>query len=139
MPLCLDTPSTERPKRVVWDPTLPEDIEEAHRTIEDLKAKGFTLKGSLAENTQGVAVLWPPAKNPDEGCLRILDESGDKRVVWDRTDHNQVLEAGRKFIELIKKGYKAYVARSDGSRGSRLEDFDALLEEIIMVPATMPS
>jgi hypothetical protein len=136
----MNTPETERPKRIIWDPRLPEDIEEAHATIEEWKAKGFKMRGSLAENSLGVAVLDPPEFDKENcGFMRVLDETGDSRVVWDRREKNQVKEAGHKFYEMLKKGYKAYVARSDGSRGSRLEDFDALLEEIIMVPATMPS
>jgi hypothetical protein len=136
----MNTPETERPKRIVWDPRLPEDIEEAHSTIESLKSQGFKLRGSIAENSKGVAVLDPPKFDSENyGFMRVLDESGDSRVVWDRRETSQVKEAGRKFYEMLKKGYKAYVARSDGSRGSRLEDFDALLEEIIMVPETMPS
>lgn len=134
--LMLNTPETDRPKRFCYDPDVPEDLEALKPKVEALKAQGFRF--SAEESGWGEMVLYPPEKDPNQGFMRVLSEEGDSRVVWDRRVVAEVKEAFVKFKELLGKGYTACVARSDGSKGSKLDDFDPLLEEIIMVPPTMP-
>lgn len=80
----------------------------------------------------------PPTRDPNQGLFRILSESGDDHVVWDRRDAAQVKDAYKKFNELIKKGYTAYATTSAGKKSHRIDDFDPSLEEIILVPKTIP-
>lgn len=129
MPLQLNTPTHALPKRVVWDPTNETESAEAKEVIFDHLAKGF----KLLEDNPGETLLVPPDGEPGQVVMRVLDETGDTRVVWDRHKDAEVKEAREKFIELLGKGYKGYVCRSDGSKGRRVETFDALLEEIIML------
>jgi hypothetical protein len=148
MPLMLNTPETARPKRIVWDPKSTTDAYEAGLKTGELLKQGWTPTTSLGDSEAlGEMVMVPPQKDANMGVMRVLDESGDSRIVWDRRDKNQVKEAFAKFKDFIVKGYRAYVVRSDGSKGSRLDEFDPLLEEImvgkrpeeiVMVPATVP-
>jgi hypothetical protein len=144
----LNTPETSRPKRIVWDPKSTTDAYEAGLKTGELLKQGWTPTTSLSDSeVLGEMVMVPPQKDENMGVMRVLDESGDSRIVWDRRDKNQVKEAFSKFRDFITKGYRAYVVRSDGTRGSRLDEFDPLLEEvmvgkrpeeIVMVPATVP-
>ena len=142
MPLNLDA-STERPKQIQWDPTLEHDWEEADKRIRELRNQGFTLRavgGTLRE--RGVAFMEPPKRDPNTILFRVLSEDGDTRLVWDRRDPKQVREAAAKFKEYRDQGYTIYAVRRDGSKGSKMEDFDPLDEEAVaeavVVPHTMP-
>lgn len=131
--------STERPKQIQWDPTIPQDWEDAEKTIKKYRDQGFTLR-AVAGNLEkgGVAVMDPPARDPNLILFRVLSDEGDTRLVWDRREPDQVKEAYVRFKEMLDKGYTAFAIRSDGKKGSRLEEFDPLHEEILMVPRTMP-
>jgi len=132
MPLQLvSDPSTELPKRIVWDPSKPDDYKAAFKRIEELVEQGYTVD---AVGSDGEAILSPPPRNSTELLIRVLDDNGDSRILWNRHKQNEVEDARRRFDEYMKKGYRAYVCRSDGSKGARVETFDALLEEIIVAP-----
>lgn len=131
MPLQLDAdPSTELPKRVVWDPDKADDYKAAFQRVKELTDQGFTVDYTGV----GEVLLSPPPFNSDQLLIRVLDDSGDSRILWNRKRQAEVEDARRRFDEYMKKGYRAYVCRSDGSKGARVETFDALLEEIIVAP-----
>jgi hypothetical protein len=131
MPLQLAVdPSTDLPKRVVWDIDKPGDYEAASKTIEEFMAMGYAVDYVTA----GEAHLTPPPRASDQLLIRVLDDNGDSRILWNRHKQGEVEDARRRFDEYMKKGYRAYVCRSDGSKGARVETFDALLEEIIVAP-----
>jgi len=131
MPLQLAAdPSTELPKRVVWDPDKPDDYKAAFQRVQELTDQGFTVDYTGV----GEVLLSPPPFNSDQLLIRVLDDNGDSRILWNRKRQAEVEDARRRFDEYMKKGYRAYVCRSDGSKGARVETFDALLEEIIVAP-----
>lgn len=68
----------------------------------------------------------------DYGMLAIMDDTGDTRVQWDKSDPQQVAKARARFDELKKKGYMAYSVNSKGDQGSVMSNFDASAERIIM-------
>ena len=76
--------------------------------------------------------------DPIAHCLRILTKNGDDIIVWDRDDLTQIKEAERRFKECIESGYRAYIVGKNGKKGSRIDYFDDVLEEILLVPATIP-
>lgn len=142
MPLILDTSvETERPVQVHWFPNDEEQEKEAITLFQDYVAKGMILKCF----SDDFAEFVPPIVNESSVIFRILTENGDDRLVWDRRDKEQVREAREKFKEYLSKGYTAYVTRFDGTRGSKITDFDFLLENIelskeaVLVPKTKPS
>jgi hypothetical protein len=128
MPLQLNTPESELPKRIVWDPASVDDVREAEERVQKLRAAGWRL----ALQEVGEALLEPPELAETDCVMRILDDNGDTRLVWNRADEKEVQEARKKFNEYKAKGYRAYVCRSDGRRGALVESFDALFEEIIV-------
>jgi hypothetical protein len=134
MPLQLGGVDTARPQLIGWDPTSYDQSIEARKRIETLTREGFILE----YEDNGEARLLPPSKDPNIGCFRILSQNGDDRVIWDRRDKNQVKEAFKKFKELIKKGFSAYAATSSGGRGHKITEFNPGLEEIILIPSTIP-
>ena len=141
MPLQLNTPETARDKLITWDPDSEAETREARSEIGRFRRLGFTL----VSDTSGEAKLEAPAPAENQLIYRVLSKNGDDRLVWDRRDPDQVAEAKIKFQEYMDKGYKAFVCRRDGSKGSQIESFDALLQEVIMekgqvimVPKAMP-
>lgn len=133
MPLCLNTPdpTLDLRKRIIWNPESADEVLEAQAKIDDLRKQGF--EPVQQPSPPGEMVLEPPARDSGLFLVRILDDSGDTRLVWNRKNHQEIEDARKKFDEYISKGYRAYVCRWDGSKGSRVESFDSLLEEIIMV------
>ena len=134
MPLQMGGIETSRAQRVLWDASNPDESLEASDRIESLIKKGFTIQHFI----DGEARLVPPPMKPNESCMRILSQNGDDRVVWDRTAKDQVKEAFKKFTELVKKGYTAYAANTNGTKGHKITDFDPGLQEIILIPKTIP-
>jgi len=131
--------STERPKQIQWDPTLHADWEEAQKTIKRYRDQGFTLREVRGDlKSSGLAVIDPPARDPNTILFRVLSDEGDTRLVWDRREPDQVKEAYVRFKELLDSGHTAFAIRSDGKKGSKLDEFDPLHEEILMVPKTLP-
>lgn len=134
MPLQLGDDSHSRPRIIAWDATCEKQTKEAATEIEGLESKGF----KAIDKKDGLVTLSPPTRDPNQGLFRILSQNGDDHVVWDRRDPAQVREAFAKFNELVKKGYTAYSTTSDGKKGHKIDTFDPGLEEIILVPSTMP-
>lgn len=149
MPLQLGGHETERPRVLTWDPEVPTQVEEAVKTRHELELQGFQPRGLKPYQTwldKGELVLDPPPKPANQNVMRILSQNGDDRVVWDRTCPDQVKEAFKKFKELLKKGYTAFVVLASGERGHKISEFDPGLQEIllqegtelVMVPKTVP-
>lgn len=134
MPLSLGDASTERPHVITFDPASPAESKEAKDTMDRLVERGFKIN----KESYGEVTLIPPPRNPNEGVFRVLSENGDDRIVWDRTKPSQVREAFDKFKDFLKRGYTAYASLISGKKGHKLDDFDPGLEEVILVPSTMP-
>ena len=122
--------SVDLPKRIQWDAGCPADQAIAQGKINVLREMGYTVQ----EESEGEILLSPPPMAPHQLLIRVLDDNGDSRVTWDRRNQAECDEARTKFDEYLKKGYRAYVCRSDGTKGQRVETFDALLEEVIVAP-----
>jgi len=69
--------------------------------------------------------------------LKILNEHGDERLVWDMNNGREAKEAKKKFLDYISKGYKAYSVDAEGRKNRRIEEYDVEAEEILMVPPTV--
>jgi len=65
-------------------------------------------------------------------AMRILDETGDRRLVWNSRDPDQIKEASELFEKHIKAGGRAYAIKRDGSKGFRIHGFNARDEEIVI-------
>jgi hypothetical protein len=131
MPLRLGGVETARPQLVCWDPASYAEQVEARQRVAELERSGFTVE---SVDHDGEIRMAPPQRDPNHGCMRILSQNGDDRLVWDRRNAGEVREASQKFRDLMAEGHTAYAVRANGSRGHRVDDFDPGLEEIVMVP-----
>lgn len=134
MPLQLGDVSTERPQMILFDPASTAEVAEAVARERLLLRQGFVVR----ERDEGKVALDPPLRTSNIGVFRILSDNGDDRIVWDRSLPDQVRDAFKKFKELLGKGYRAYATITGGRKGHRIEDFDPGLEEILLVPGTIP-
>jgi len=76
-----------------------------------------------------------PEGTTGELVMKIISESGDDRIIWQKGFIDSVKQAREKFYDLLKKGYLAFAVRSDGKRTNRrMFKFDPRVEEIVMVP-----
>jgi hypothetical protein len=64
----------------------------------------------------------------------IIDENGDTRLQWNRSDAAQIAAARDRFAALKARGFLAYKVEAGGAQGEVLQDFDANEQRIIMVP-----
>ena len=72
---------------------------------------------------------------PGQGMLRCIDETGDTKVLWNRSNPDEVEAARETFNRLKKKGYLAYnVVGKEGAKGEVLAEFDPTAERLIMAP-----
>jgi hypothetical protein len=134
MPLQLGDVSTERAQIISYDPASTAQVAEAVARESTLVRQGFIVR----ERGEGKVELDPPPRGPNIGVFRILSDNGDDRIVWDRSAADQVRDAFKKFKELLGKGYRAYATVTGGRKGHQIEDFDPGLEEILLVPGTVP-
>jgi len=128
----LNTCSTERRKQLLWDPQSLDESTEMIASVQSLIDKGYT---GYVDRLGGIAVLAPPPLGASKLVLRVLCDSGDKRLVWDRCSLAQIEEARRVFDKYISLGYKAYAVRMcDAATGAEVETFDELYQELVMKP-----
>jgi len=70
------------------------------------------------------------------GEMATLDESGDSKFMWDRTNADEVAAARRYFNDMIARGFAAFKAKGKlGRKGKQIRKFDPDAEKIIFVPA----
>jgi hypothetical protein len=77
-----------------------------------------------------------PRTEPLEGdsYASILCQKGDTKLIWNKNNADEVSNAKRTFDDLRKKGFLAFKVTDDGSKGEQINDFDANVERMIMVP-----
>lgn len=99
-----------------------------------------SLAGKIAipDNLQ---ILEKPEEVPLDnfGVFRIMTpKDGDKRVVWDRRDFAQILEAKSMFDACVVQGLVPYRVGLNGKASADvMSEFDPHAEEIIFLPIAM--
>ncbi len=70
------------------------------------------------------------------GEMRILDRTGDSRVVWNKDEPDSIAVAQAAFDAAIAKGYWAYSVKADdpNARGTQVKKFDPKAEALILAP-----
>jgi hypothetical protein len=66
--------------------------------------------------------------------LRILNGSGDTKIIWNSDKQAEVDVAERTFDELKKKGYSAFSVKKNGDKDKLITKFEADAEKIILIP-----
>lgn len=70
-----------------------------------------------------------------KSIIHTLDKSGDTRLIWDRSNQDEISAARKMFNELTAKQFVAYKAEGkEGKKGEVIRTFDESAERIIMVP-----
>lgn len=80
-------------------------------------------------NLEGIKVM-PSERTATQLAIRIHDETGDQRLIWDSRYPAEIEEASERFYNYIEKGWKAYAVRPDGKNGKRIFHFDPKVEEV---------
>jgi hypothetical protein len=113
-------------------------VEEAKTHYRRARTEGREIRsheGKLIDcfvSTLGCFVVAPTVLKEGQVAARLIDETGDRRIVWDSRDPEQTEESFELFQSYIKRGWKAYGINRDGSRGRRIYGFDAGREEIVV-------
>lgn len=71
------------------------------------------------------------------GQMRILDGSGDTKVIWDSAKPDEVKAARESFEHYQSKGYAIFAATAAGEKGARIETFDPSVGIMYVVPRTV--
>ena len=73
------------------------------------------------------------------GVFRVMTpQDGDKRIVWDCHDMQQIQEAKEMFDQLIQEGLVPYKVGVSGQATSEvMDEFDPWAEEVIFLPIRM--
>jgi len=66
---------------------------------------------------------------------RILDKTGDTKVIFDKNVPEEVDAAEAQFNALTDKGFNAFLVGKDGKTGDSVEEFDPDAERYIFIPA----
>ena len=69
------------------------------------------------------------------GLIARIDETGDTKIVFDRSNEAEVNFAREAFLKARKDGFMAYKVQGEGSRGEVMHKFDRDAERIILAPA----
>ena len=67
--------------------------------------------------------------------MRVIDRTGDTKIIWDAYEKAEVKVARDTFNKLTKEGYTAFMVKRDGEPGKVLKRFDPDAEKIILSPA----
>ena len=122
--------------RIEWDDSKLKEIDEAKRFY--LKARQENRRILSAEGAE-IETFKPSLRciiidevllSPDDFAVRILDETGDRRLIWDTRDPSQVKEAEDTFEKYLAKGWKAYAVDKKGNQKHRIFRFDWKKEEV---------
>lgn len=70
-----------------------------------------------------------------QGEMRVIDRTGDSKLIWDTANPDEV-EAARSHFNLLKeqKRYAAFKVKKNGEAGEVIRDFDPEAGMIIMRP-----
>lgn len=127
-------------RRIVWNANNLKEVDEAKAVIRSFVKKGYEVLLATGEKMLNFRPYYEEvvikAQKIDKRIMKILCENGDDRIIWDKDNGREAKEAKAKFLELLKKGYKAYSVSPDGKKHRRIHEFDVDAQEVLMVPAT---
>lgn len=66
--------------------------------------------------------------------MRIIDRTGDSKVIWDKDKPDEIEAARDTFDKLRKKGYAAYSVKKNGDKDELITEFDPKAEKLILAP-----
>jgi len=128
-------------RHYAWDPRSLREIDEAKSIVLGFKREGYVI--TLADGETPMDKFLPElaevivqARKITQKIMKILNNKGDERIVWDKDDGPEAMMAKERFKDLLKKDYKAYSVDVKGKKNRSIEEFDVDAEEILMIPPT---
>lgn len=121
---------------VSWDRNSRKSIEFAksiYRTARNLGRKIVNVNNEEISNfSPDIELIYvePIEVSLNQFSVRVLDETGDRRIIWDSSSKAQVEEAKLKFKQYIDAGCRIYAVSPNGKKGARIMDFSDNLEEV---------
>lgn len=122
--------------RFEWDRRDRKQIEEAKTFYRQAKANGRRVVDqdgtpilAFRSDLETIVVVETELA-PGQFAVHVLDKTGDRRLIWNARQPDEIQEASKLFDEYIKKGWKAYGTRPDGTKSRRIRSFDAVSQEI---------
>ncbi|MHC4311206.1 MAG: hypothetical protein ACYSW3_01895 [Planctomycetota bacterium] len=69
------------------------------------------------------------------GEMRIIDGTGDTKLIWDKNNQAEVDNARKTFNDLVKnKKFAAFSVKKSGDKKDQVYKFSPNAEKLIMVP-----
>ncbi len=68
------------------------------------------------------------------GEMRIIDKTGDTKIIWDKDNADEAAAAKKVFDDLKKKKFMAYKVDDHGDKSEVIREFDPNAEKLIMSP-----
>jgi len=124
--------------RVEWNDSNLKEIEDAKKIYMDANKshrKLTLLDGSPMENFRSYYkgfIIKEVELKSTEFSMRIFDETGDRRLIWNMADQDQVKDASELFNEYVGKGWKAYAVDAEGKRGRRIYEWNYESQELLV-------
>ena len=107
------------------------------RSLEVVAVKNSNIKAKI-QIPESLQILDDPYAKPAIGCgiFRVMTaKDGDKRVVWDSRDFNQITEAKAMFDELVAAGQVPYRVDAAGRATPEITtEFDPYVGECVFLP-----
>lgn len=127
--------------RLVWDSNKLKEIDEAKAEYRKYRAQGYEIQkpdGTILDRFMPYLeeLIVKTKKTYNHHVMKILNDKGDERLVWDKENGKQAKEAKAKFEELLGKKHMAFSVDRQGNKNRKIEEFDVDAEEILMVPPT---
>ena len=123
--------------RIEWDIDSRKQIEDAKDHYRDAKKAGrliTDLDDNIVEffrpNLGGFIIKETELKQ-NEFSVRVFDETGDRRLIWDASDLDQIKEAMKLFEDYLAKGWRAYAVDETGKTRRRIHSFNIATQEVL--------
>lgn len=138
----LSTAKLKRPElsnhtmRIEWDGSDRRQTEDAKTYYRQARMEGRRIQNHKGEDVTAfrsdleTIVICETALKDNEFAMHILDETGDRRLIWRADRPEEVQEAAELFDKYVKKGWKPYGIRADGTRSNRVRHFNPTSQEI---------
>jgi hypothetical protein len=119
-----------------WDRRSRKQIEEAKEVYRQARREGRLILDrdenpvTAFRSDHETLIIAETELDAEQFAIHVLDKTGDRRLIWNSNRPEEVDEAKKLFEEYVKKGWKAYGVRKDGSKSFRVRAFNAESEEV---------
>lgn len=123
--------------RIEWDGNDRKQVEEAKTHYRNARKEGRKITDIGGNNIDNFRpsllgfIIEETELSENEFAVRVFDETGDRRLIWNLADPDQVKEAANLFKEYIAKGWRAYATDNlTGKIRRRIYEFNPERQEI---------